>query len=91
MVIPISPLSRVSAAGRPAAETPGSYVNGITHRDDLAGLNLITVPEVLIECGNMRNATDAALLTSPGFQREIARALEAAIIHFLGEGTPAAG
>ncbi|HEY6295402.1 MAG TPA: N-acetylmuramoyl-L-alanine amidase [Streptosporangiaceae bacterium] len=58
-------------------------VDGITHRDDLAGLNLTTVPKVLIECGNMRNATDAALLTSARFQQEIARALTAAIIRFL--------
>ena len=60
-------------------------VDGITHRDDLAGLNLTTVPEVLIECGNMRNAVDAALLTSARFQKEIARALEAAIMRFLGK------
>ena len=59
-------------------------VGGITHRDDLAGLNLTTVPEVLIECGNMRNATDAALLTSARFQKEIARAIEEAIMRFLG-------
>jgi len=56
---------------------------GITHRDDLAGLNLATEPKVLIECGNMRNATDAALLTSTAFQGQVARALEAAIIRFL--------
>ena len=59
-------------------------VDGIVHRDDLAGLNLTTVPKVLIECGNMRNATDAALLTSASFQKEIARALAAAITRFLG-------
>jgi N-acetylmuramoyl-L-alanine amidase len=58
-------------------------VNGIAYRDDLAGLNLTTVPKVLVECGNMRNATDAALLTSTRFQQEIARALAAAIIRFL--------
>jgi N-acetylmuramoyl-L-alanine amidase len=58
-------------------------VNGIAQRDDLAGLNLTTVPKVLIEIGNMRNATDAALLTSTVFQEQIARALEAAIIRFL--------
>ena len=58
-------------------------VNGITQRDDLAGLNLTTVPKVLIECGNMRNATDAGLLTSTAFQEQIARALEAAVIRFL--------
>lgn len=57
---------------------------GITQRDDLAGLNLTRVPKVLIECGNMRNATDARLLTSASFQRQAARALTAAIIRFLG-------
>jgi N-acetylmuramoyl-L-alanine amidase len=60
-------------------------VHGIEPRDNLAGLNLTSVPEVLIECGNMRNATDARLLTSARFQRRIARALEAAIIRFLGQ------
>jgi N-acetylmuramoyl-L-alanine amidase len=58
-------------------------VNGIAQRDDLAGLNLTTMPKVLIECGNMRNATDAALLTSTAFQEQVARALEAAITRFL--------
>ncbi len=57
--------------------------DGFIRRDDLAGLNLTTVPKVLIECGNMRNATDAALLTSASVQRRIARALESAIVRFL--------
>jgi N-acetylmuramoyl-L-alanine amidase len=57
--------------------------NGIQLRDDLAGLNLTTVPKVLIESGNMINATDAALLTSPRFQRRLAAALLAAIRTFL--------
>ncbi|MGI9008765.1 MAG: N-acetylmuramoyl-L-alanine amidase [Streptosporangiaceae bacterium] len=56
---------------------------GYIFRDDLAGLNLTTVPKVLIECGNMPNAADAALLSSARVQRQIARALEAAIIRFL--------
>ena len=43
--------------------------DGLQPRDDLAGLNLTTVPKVLIECGNMRNATDAALLVTPSFQK----------------------
>jgi len=57
--------------------------NGYIFRSDLAGLNLTTMPKVLIECGNMRNAADARLLTSARVQREIARALEAAMIAFL--------
>jgi len=61
-------------------------VNGLVQRNDLAGLNLTRVPKILIECGNMRNATDAALLTSTLFQRQLARAFEAAIIRFLHRG-----
>jgi N-acetylmuramoyl-L-alanine amidase len=57
--------------------------NGIQFRDDLAGLNLTTVPKILIECGNMRNAVDAGLLTSSTFQRQLARAFAAAITLFL--------
>jgi N-acetylmuramoyl-L-alanine amidase len=64
--------------------------NGYIFRNDLAGLNLTTVPKVLIECGNMTNASDAALLTSPRVQRRIARALEAAIIRFLTGRWPSA-
>jgi len=59
---------------------------GIMPRDDLGGLNLTRVPMVLIECGNMRNATDAQLLVSASFQRLLARAMEAAIIRFLQAG-----
>jgi N-acetylmuramoyl-L-alanine amidase len=64
---------------------PANYYghDGYIFRDNLAGLNLTTVPKVLIECGNMPNAVDAALLTSTAVQRRIARALEAAIIRFL--------
>lgn len=57
--------------------------NGLIFRDNLAGLNLTTVPIVLIECGNMTNGADARLLTSPVVQSQIARALEAAMIRFL--------
>jgi N-acetylmuramoyl-L-alanine amidase len=57
----------------------GGYIS----RTDLAGLNLTTMPKVLIETGNMRNAADAALLVSPKVQRAIAAALAAAIARFL--------
>jgi N-acetylmuramoyl-L-alanine amidase len=57
--------------------------DGIAYRDDLAGLNLTRVPKVLIECGNMRNATDAALLVRPRFQRSAAKAFAEAITEFL--------
>lgn len=57
--------------------------NGYIFRSDLAGLNLTTMPKVLIECGNMNNAADARLLVQARVQRGIARALAAAIIKFL--------
>ena len=59
-------------------------VDGIMPRDDLAGLNLTTVPKVLIECGNMRTATDAGLLVTARFQRQVASALATAVVAFLG-------
>jgi len=65
----------------PESDYYGSH--GIQFRNDLAGLNLTTVPKVLIESGNMVNATDAAMLTSPRFQRQFAAALLAAILTFL--------
>jgi N-acetylmuramoyl-L-alanine amidase len=57
--------------------------DGYVSRDDLAGLNLTTMPKVLVECGNMHNAADAALLVRAGVQRGIAAALAAAIVRFL--------
>jgi N-acetylmuramoyl-L-alanine amidase len=57
--------------------------NGITHRDDLAGLNLATQPKVLVEAGNMRNARDAGMLVSTVFQRRLAAAFAAAIVDYL--------
>jgi N-acetylmuramoyl-L-alanine amidase len=74
-------LALLRHTGIPVSDYYGS--NGIQLRDDLAGLNLTTVPKVLIECGNMQNPTDAALLTSPRFQRRLAAALEVAIVTFL--------
>ena len=57
--------------------------HGVVFRNDLAGLNLTTVPKVLVECGNMPNPADAALLASRSFQREIADAFTSAIVSFL--------
>ncbi|MFD0851411.1 N-acetylmuramoyl-L-alanine amidase, partial [Actinomadura adrarensis] len=48
---------------------------GIDNRDDLGGLNLSKVPKVFVECGNMRNAGDAAKLSDPSFRQRIAQAL----------------
>lgn len=67
--------------GVPVSDYDGT--DGISYRDNLAGLNLTTVPKVLVECGNMRNSTDAALLVRPSFQRLAARAFAEAITSYL--------
>ena len=74
--------SFASGTGMPISTYDG--VDGLQPRDDLAGLNLTTVPKVLIECGNMRNATDARILVTSSFQKRAAAAIAAAMIKFLG-------
>jgi N-acetylmuramoyl-L-alanine amidase len=71
----------LAGTGMPIADYYGQ--DGYISRDDLAGLNLTTVPKILIECGNMRNATDAGLMQSPAFQERLAAAFTAAIVKFL--------
>jgi N-acetylmuramoyl-L-alanine amidase len=69
-----------------AVEPVSTYLGkaGLDVRTDLAGLNLNRVPAVYVECGNMRNATDAALMSSPAGRQQIAARLAAAILGFLG-------
>jgi N-acetylmuramoyl-L-alanine amidase len=82
-----SDLRQALLAGVPTMpESTYTGSQGLMERDDLAGLNLTRVPKVLIECGNMRNATDARLLVSASFQQQVARAITAAIIGFLRPG-----
>jgi N-acetylmuramoyl-L-alanine amidase len=71
------------AAG--TGERVSSYdgVNGLQPRDDLAGINLSTVPKVFIECANMRNAADATLVTSARWQARAARAIAAGLTAFV--------
>lgn len=57
--------------------------NGIYPRSDLGGLNLSTVPKVFIECGNMRNATDASMLEDPEFRQQAAEAIANGIATYL--------
>jgi N-acetylmuramoyl-L-alanine amidase len=71
-----------AGTGMPVADYGGA-VDGLVPRDDLAGLNLTTVPKVLIECGNMQNAGDAALEVTPSFQQAAADAMARAITEFL--------
>lgn len=65
--------------------TPSTYIgsDGYFYRSDLAGLNLATRPTTFLELGNMRNAGDAALLSSAKGRARIASAITAGIIAYL--------
>lgn len=71
---------------RVTGSAPADYVGGGTGlvvRNDLGGLNLSTVPKVFIECGNMRDTKDAALLTSGAWRQKAARGISEGIVSFL--------
>ncbi|MEU1018950.1 N-acetylmuramoyl-L-alanine amidase [Streptomyces sp. NPDC005900] len=76
-------------AGKFVAATgsaPSNYVGGGTGldvRSDLGGLNLSTVPKVFIECGNMRDPQDAALLKSGEWRQKAAQGISEGIGGFL--------
>ena len=65
---------------------PSNYIGdgtGLVTRKDLGGLNLSTVPKVFIECGNMRDSKDAALLTSGTWRQKAAQGISDGIVSFL--------
>jgi N-acetylmuramoyl-L-alanine amidase len=74
------------ALARSSGLVPSTYIgsNGYYPRSDLAGLNLSVRPTTFLELGNMRNAQDAALLTSTSGRQRIAEAVAAGILAFLG-------
>ncbi|MGY4100718.1 N-acetylmuramoyl-L-alanine amidase [Nocardia sp. R16R-3T] len=65
---------------------PSTYVgsDGMNPRADLAGLNLSERPVALVECGNMRDPGDAALIESPDGRARYATAIADGIVAFLG-------
>jgi N-acetylmuramoyl-L-alanine amidase len=70
-----------AGTGEPVSSYDG--VNGIQPRDDLAGINLSTVPKAFIECANMRDAADAVLVTSARWQVLAARAIAVGLTAFV--------
>ncbi|MET8802495.1 N-acetylmuramoyl-L-alanine amidase [Streptomyces sp. NPDC004546] len=71
---------------RETGEPPSNYLGngtGLVTRTDLGGLNLSTVPKVFIECGNMRDSKDAALLTSGAWRQKAAQGISEGIVSFL--------
>ncbi|MFI9335278.1 N-acetylmuramoyl-L-alanine amidase [Streptomyces althioticus] len=71
---------------RVTGTAPSNYIGGgtgLVTRKDLGGLNLSTVPKVFIECGNMRDSKDAALLTSGAWRQKAAQGISEGIVSFL--------
>jgi N-acetylmuramoyl-L-alanine amidase len=66
---------------------PANYVgeDGLDGRDDLAGLNLVQMPAVMVEVGNMRAEAEAKKLESTRYRERIAAALAAGLRVFLEE------
>ncbi|MDT0611960.1 N-acetylmuramoyl-L-alanine amidase [Streptomyces lancefieldiae] len=88
IVAPSTDLGRRIAGNfvRSTGTAPSNYIGGgtgLVTRTDLGGLNLSTVPKVFIECGNMRDSTDAALLTSGDWRQKAARGMSEGIVGFL--------
>jgi N-acetylmuramoyl-L-alanine amidase len=86
-ILPAS--QRLAAAVRDAmVETgalPANYAgsNGIATRDDLGTLNWADRPTVMVECGNMRDPQEAAVLSSPDGRQRIANGLAEGITAYL--------
>lgn len=63
---------------RATGSAPANYLGGGTGLDvrkDLGGLNLSTVPKVFVECGNMQDPKDAALLSDAAWRQKAAQGI----------------
>ncbi|TXS54937.1 N-acetylmuramoyl-L-alanine amidase [Streptomyces sp. t39] len=72
--------------GRATGTAPSNYIGGGTgldERKDLGGLNLSTVPKVFVECGNMRDPKDAALLANASWRQRAAQGMADGIAGYL--------
>lgn len=65
---------------------PSTYrgTDGLYGRSDLTGLNLAAHPSILIECGNMKNADEAAVMQSAQGRAGYASAVARGISAYLG-------
>jgi len=72
---------QLQASGIP----PSNYIgqDGLYGRSDLTGLNLAQYPSILVECGNMKNPADSALLESAEGRQKYADALVRGVAGFL--------
>ncbi|MEB4207469.1 Rv3717 family N-acetylmuramoyl-L-alanine amidase [Mycobacterium sp. 94-17] len=72
---------QMQASGIPPANYIGQ--NGLYGRSDLTGLNLAQYPSILVECGNMKNPADSALMESAEGRQKYADALVRGVAGFL--------
>ena len=72
---------QLQASGIPPANYIGQ--SGLYGRSDLAGLNLAQYPSILVECGNMKNPADSALMESADGRQKYADALVRGVAGFL--------
>ncbi|MGV9314410.1 N-acetylmuramoyl-L-alanine amidase [Streptomyces sp. NPDC003691] len=76
----------VDAFARATGSAPANYLGGGTGLDvrtDLGGLNLSTVPKVFVECGNMGDPRDAALLADGAWRQQAALGIAEGLGAFL--------
>ncbi|MBW0117594.1 N-acetylmuramoyl-L-alanine amidase, partial [Pseudonocardia abyssalis] len=84
-----TPARDLALAVRDAMRTAGfpdsDYIGdqALSPRGDLGGLNLATRPTVLVECANMRNPGEAALVSSEAGRQRYAEAVAAGVLAFL--------
>ncbi|GAA2833092.1 hypothetical protein GCM10010452_71700 [Crossiella cryophila] len=84
-----APSNKLAAAVRDAMRDGGiplsNYTGkaGLNGRDDIAGLNLSTRPAIMVECANMRDATEAALAASPEGRQKYASAIAEGLLRYL--------
>ncbi len=76
------------ASGIPASNYIGT--NGLNPRSDIAGLNLAQYPSILVECGNMKNPADSALMKSEAGRQKYADAVVRGVVAFLSTQPPRA-
>ena len=73
---------QLAASGIPPATYIGS--DGLDPRSDIAGLNLAQFPSILVECGNMKNPVDSALMKTPAGRQKYAEAIVRGVTAYLG-------
>jgi N-acetylmuramoyl-L-alanine amidase len=72
---------QLQASGIPPANYIGQ--NGLYGRSDLTGLNLAQYPAILVECGNMKNPADSALMQSAEGRQKYADAMVRGVAGYL--------